>query len=412
MYADDNVFLSSSSVGLQEKIDMLEKFCQEWCLTVNLTKTKILIFNKAGRHLKHNFTYNGKTVECVAKCKYLGITFCSSGSFSHVQNQLYQGLKAYFILYKDFICNGPSPKVSLHIFDHTILPTLLYGCEIWGYFNPLSNRLKQQNNLSMDNIYNRLQSEVLHVKLCKYVLGCGKKSSSFAALSELGRLPTHFNIVKAMIKFWHRLQNLDNQFPILKDAYKTSIELHIDKLPSWYGSMNVIDKLIFDITSLSTNSFKKTRNVLTKDHYINLWQNPKILMSEGKLCTYLKVKHNFGFENYLTIIKIFEQRKIFTRFRISAHRLRIELGRCQGTLRQDRVCLHCSSGEVEDEIHYLLNCEKFKDERSNLICSISLGCPNFIQLQNMEKFIWMMNSEDHEIFIKKRYLITKHENPD
>jgi hypothetical protein len=46
-------------------------------------------------------------------------------------------------------------------------------------------------------------------------------------------------------------------------------------------------------------------------------------MSEGKLCTYLKVKHNFGFENYLTIIKNFEQRKIFTRFRISAHRLRI-----------------------------------------------------------------------------------------
>jgi hypothetical protein len=121
MYGDDIVLLSSSSVGLQEKIDMLEKFCQEWCLTVNLTKTKILIFNKAGRHLKHNFTYNGKTVECVAKCKYLGITFCSSGSFSHVQNQLYQGLKAYFILYKDFICNGPSPKVSLNLQLNTTL---------------------------------------------------------------------------------------------------------------------------------------------------------------------------------------------------------------------------------------------------------------------------------------------------
>jgi hypothetical protein len=83
----------------------------------------------------------------------------------------------------------------------------------------------------------------------------------------------------------------------------------------------------------------------------SLWQNQKILMSEGKLCTYLKVKHNFGFENYLTIIKKFEQRKIFTRFRISANRLRIELGRCQGTPRQDIICLHCSSGEVEDEIH-------------------------------------------------------------
>ena len=97
-----------------------------------------------------------------------------------------------------------------------------------------------------------------------------------------------------------RFQNLDNKFPILKDAFKTSIELHIDKLPSWYGSINVIEKLIFDnkvdITSLSTNSFKKIYKVLTKDHYINLWQNQKILMAEGKLCKYLKVKHNFGFE--------------------------------------------------------------------------------------------------------------------
>ena len=78
-------------------------------------------------------------------------------------------------------------------------------------------------------------------------------------------------------------------------------------------------------------------------------------------------------------------------------------------------CLHCSSGEVEDQIHYLLNCKKFKDERSNLIFSISLGCPNFIQLQNMEKIIWMMNSEDredHEIQIKNCYFVAKHENPE
>jgi len=112
----------------------------------------------------------------------------------------------------------------------------------------------------------------------------------------------------------------------------------------------------------------------------------------------------------LPVLKKIGQRKIFTRFRISAHRLRIELGRCQGTLRQDRIYLHCSSDEVEDEIHYLLNCEKFKDERSNLIFFISLGCPNFIQLQNMEKFIWMMNSEDHEILIKICYFIAKHES--
>jgi hypothetical protein len=28
-----------------------------------------------------------------------------------------------------------------YIYHHTILPILLYECEIWGYFNPLPNRL-------------------------------------------------------------------------------------------------------------------------------------------------------------------------------------------------------------------------------------------------------------------------------
>ena len=70
----------------------------------------------------------------------------------------------------------------------------------------------------------------------------------------------------------------------------------------------------------------------------------------------------------IMIIKNFEQRKLFTRFRLSAHILRIELGRCQGI-----VCLYCSSADVEDEIHYLLNCDKFKDERSNLFYIFGLS---------------------------------------
>ena len=43
--------------------------------------------------------------------------------------------------------------------------------------------------------------------------------------------------------------------------------------------------------------------------------------------TYLKLKCNFGFENYLHILSDFNQRKSFTKFRISNHKLKIETGR-------------------------------------------------------------------------------------
>jgi hypothetical protein len=49
-------------------------------------------------------------------------------------------------------------------------------------------------------------------------------------------------------------------------------------------------------------------------------------------CNYSKFKTNFGLEKYLCILKSFEQRRNFTRFCISSHRLQIERGQYQGAL--------------------------------------------------------------------------------
>ena len=55
MYADDIFLLSTSTEGLQQRLNVLNKFCQEWCLDLNVSKTKILIFNKAGKLIKDNY---------------------------------------------------------------------------------------------------------------------------------------------------------------------------------------------------------------------------------------------------------------------------------------------------------------------------------------------------------------------
>ena len=89
MYADDIILLSKSAKGLQEKLDIhvLNIYCKDWCLTVNTSKTKILIFNKAGRLIKHSFRYGNENIECVSNCNYLGIWFSSSGFYSYAQNE-------------------------------------------------------------------------------------------------------------------------------------------------------------------------------------------------------------------------------------------------------------------------------------------------------------------------------------
>ena len=79
-------------------------------------------------------------------------------------------------------------------------------------------------------------------------------------------------------------------------------------------------------------------NAILNKFFINEWNRNKEKFSDGKLGTYITVKNNFGFEKYLDKIKNFEQRRTLTRFRISAHKLAIEIGRYKGIPRHDRIC--------------------------------------------------------------------------
>ena len=55
LYADDLVLISDSEQGLQNKLNILNDYCNEWCLKVNTNKTKIIIFNKTGKLIAKDF---------------------------------------------------------------------------------------------------------------------------------------------------------------------------------------------------------------------------------------------------------------------------------------------------------------------------------------------------------------------
>jgi hypothetical protein len=103
MYTDDIVIFSTSANGLQQKLKLLEKYCSDWCMKVNIKKTKVLIFNKAGRTIEHKFFFQNSLIDCISNYKYLGIHFSASGTFSSAKHELCKkALKAYFKLRKDF----------------------------------------------------------------------------------------------------------------------------------------------------------------------------------------------------------------------------------------------------------------------------------------------------------------------
>lgn len=65
-----------------------------------------------------------------------------------------------------------------------------------------------------------------------------------------------------------------------------------------------------------------------------------------------------------------------TRLRGGTNELRIETGRHRVTSRDkplplhERTCLLCVAGEVEDEIHFVLDCEMYEDLREKTIWTV------------------------------------------
>ena len=120
MYADDVILISEREVGLRNCLNKLDRYCELWCLDININKTKTIIFNKFGKLLPYKFYFNAKLIENVKTYKYLGIVSAASGAFSPARSDLYnRGLKAFFKLKSIFRDLSPNIDISLHIFDHT-----------------------------------------------------------------------------------------------------------------------------------------------------------------------------------------------------------------------------------------------------------------------------------------------------
>ena len=73
LFADDLVLLSPTKEGLQQHLDLLHSLSQTWALTVNLSKTKIMIFEKRPSLNKYTFHLDTVTVEQTKNYTYLGI---------------------------------------------------------------------------------------------------------------------------------------------------------------------------------------------------------------------------------------------------------------------------------------------------------------------------------------------------
>ena len=114
-----------------------------------------------------------------------------------------------------------------------------------------------------------------------------------------------------------------------------------------------------------------------------------------KLRTYVTFNVFKEETSYLFKPLSFVQRKFLAKLRLGVLTLRIETGRFVRPRlpAEERLCLICNSGEVEDETHFLLRCAEYSIERQNLFEKL-LDPISFNLLSDKDKLNMLLNGSD------------------
>lgn len=411
MFADDLVIFSETHTGLQSALNNLADYCDKWHLTVNLNKTKIMIFNSTGRLLRrYHFTFHGNQIEVVDSYCYLGIIFSPSGNFNKACERLaLQGRKALFKL-KTWNLRG-NIATALKLFQSLIAPILLYCCESWSPYY-----LKKPNESNFMLSCDSLPQEKVVLDFSKYLLGLNKKSTNAAVRGELGMFPLLIRALAQSIKYW---MHLNSGASIAKLAFLQSLSLIQKKLGWAFHIKNMLQS--FNLHDAWDNLGSKYPQLLLKnfkhracERFINNWQFYLGLNDRGsgpqssKLRTYKLFKSEFRLENYLLCTPNISMRNNYTKLRTSTHDLHIETGRyCRPEKPPDsRLCRFCNLNAVEDEKHFILHCPMYTNLRSDLFSTLA-SFTNFSSLTDNEKFKFIMsgaNGDSEIIDLISKYI--------
>ena len=116
----------------------------DWNLTVDVNKTKTVMF--CMRKSNHNleFRYGNFVIDIVDSYVYLGVNFNYNGKYKVALETISnQATRAIYGLKKAYKYELMDIETKLQLFDSIVTPILLYGSEVWGFEN-ISNVEKIQ----------------------------------------------------------------------------------------------------------------------------------------------------------------------------------------------------------------------------------------------------------------------------
>ena len=121
----------------------------------------------------------------------------------------------------------------------------------------------------------------------------------------------------------------------------------------------------------------------------------------------LTCKTDVSRSEYLDLIKNEQHRQAVAKLRSSNHKLRIETDRYHLPKIPEnlRICQLSSWNKVENEIHFLFECNLYKNLRQHFFQDVEAKYSKFVDFNESEKVIILFNNVDPYVCKKRGYYV-------
>ena len=354
LFADDIVLFSLTPGGLQNQLDNLSRASDGLGLTVNLEKTKIMVFRKGGYlSRREKWFLKGRNIEVVNSYKYLGFTFTTKMSFEVGLEDCCRRAKSKVAeIFKTMWALGRFEMgIFFKLFDAQVKPMLLYAAEVWGMCE-----------------FEMIES--VHMFACKRLLNVSNKTPNTMIYGETGRHPLYADSMARSLNYWFRLQKVANsRFPgqayrmILKNVphgNEENVSVH-----NWALSVQrCLDKYGFTEVWLNggvgdEKQFLKMFKQRVSDCFRQDWHAK--LEASDRFAFYRSFKSMLEPERYINSITIAKFRHELTRLRLGLCELNINNRYSD----KSEKCPSCDESETEK--HFIFVCPMYTNLRQKYI---------------------------------------------
>ena len=225
--------MAESHKELQDALNAVYNYCDVWKLTVNTSKTKVVIFSRGKSRIIPVFKFGEDNLEVVEDYTYLGIVFNFNGKFKKaIDKQISAARRALYVLQKRAKILKLPIDLQIELFDKTVLPVLLYGCEVWGFSKTVE------------------QIEVFYRKFLKSILHINNRTPDPMVYGETGKTNITVLIKEKMVNFWLRL-HCGKQSKLSVIMFKILKGMHDDPSSEYKSEWITYIKGIFDNTGFN-----------------------------------------------------------------------------------------------------------------------------------------------------------------